>query len=74
MNLPKRSDPATAFSPLKRALRSNNATVPYNTHRPHRSLNQQAPADDGNASVIELGRVRRTTTCAGLINEYRSAA
>jgi putative transposase len=47
----------------------------YNQHRPHRSLNQRAPADDADASVIELGQpIRRTTTCAGLINEYRPAA
>ncbi|MCP4304781.1 MAG: transposase [bacterium] len=47
----------------------------YNEHRPHRSLNQRAPADNAEASVIELGQpIQRTTTCAGLINEYRTAA
>jgi transposase InsO family protein len=47
----------------------------YNQHRPHRSLKQRAPADDADASVIELGQpIQRTTTCAGLINEYRPAA
>jgi transposase InsO family protein len=49
----------------------------YNQHRPHRSLTQQAPTDDADveASVIELGQpIRRTATCAGLINEYRPAA
>ncbi|MCP3882406.1 MAG: transposase [Sulfitobacter sp.] len=47
----------------------------YNEHRPHRGLGQRAPNDDAGASVIELGyRIQRTTTCAGLINEYRPAA
>ncbi|MCP4960935.1 MAG: transposase family protein, partial [Actinomycetia bacterium] len=47
----------------------------YNGHRPHRSLNQQAPTDDAAASAIDLGHpIQRTTTCAGLINEYRPAA
>jgi putative transposase len=47
----------------------------HNTHRPHRSLNQQAPNDHGDAQVIELARpIHRTTTCAGLINQYRPAA
>ncbi len=47
----------------------------YNQHRPHRGLNQRAPADDADASVIAVGKpIQRTTTCAGLINEYRPAA
>ncbi len=48
----------------------------YNTHRPHRSLDQRAP-DDTVGKVIEplFGRnVERRTTCAGLINQYRTAA
>lgn len=48
----------------------------YNGHRPHRSLEQHAPDDDVGA-VIEppFGRnVERHSTCAGLINEYRTAA
>jgi hypothetical protein len=50
-------------------------TTHHNTHRPHRSLNQRAPTDDTDAAVIELDhRIRRTTTCHGLINEYRFAA
>jgi transposase InsO family protein len=50
-------------------------TTHHNTHRPHRSLNQRAPTDDTDAAVIELDhRIRRTTTCHGLINEYRVAA
>jgi transposase InsO family protein len=49
--------------------------VHYNAHRPHRSLGQQTPTDEDDASVIELGhQIRRSTTCAGLINEYRPAA
>jgi transposase InsO family protein len=47
----------------------------YNQHRPHRSLNQRAPVDTDQASVIDLGQpIQHTTTCAGLINEYRPAA
>jgi transposase InsO family protein len=47
----------------------------YNRHRPHRSLNQRAPTDHTDATVIDIGQpIRRTTTCAGLINEYRPAA
>ena len=47
----------------------------YNEHRPHRSLDQQAPCDNADASMIEPGQaIQRTTTCAGLINEYRPAA
>ncbi|WP_428118672.1 integrase core domain-containing protein [Candidatus Poriferisodalis sp.] len=47
----------------------------YNTHRPHRSLNQLPPvatdaADqpDGNLQVVKTAR------CGELINEYRNAA
>ena len=47
----------------------------YNEHRPHRSLNQRAPNDQGDAEVIEFASpIRRTTTCSGLIHEYRRAA
>ena len=35
----------------------------------------EASTNDADASVIELGQpIQRTTTCAGLINEYRPAA
>lgn len=47
----------------------------HNTHRPHRSLDQRAPDDDPDATVANIGTaVRPTTTCGGLINEYRPAA
>jgi transposase InsO family protein len=47
----------------------------HNEHRPHRSLDQRAPTDQGDATVIELDQpIRRTTTCHGLTNEYRPAA
>ena len=46
----------------------------YNEHRPHRSLNHRAPRDDTHTPVNDLDhRIQRTTTCAGLINEYRPA-
>ena len=47
----------------------------YNEHRPHRALGQRSPTDNTDASVIALGHpIQRTTTCAGLIHEYRPAA
>ena len=47
----------------------------YNAHRPHRGLGQRAPTDNADTPVIELDHpIRRTTTCHGLINEYRPAA
>lgn len=49
----------------------------YNTHRPHRSINQRAPNDgtDTVVSPIRPGQqIKRHTTCSGLINEYHRAA
>ena len=47
----------------------------YNTSRPHRSLHQRAPNDEPDKSAIEPATpIHRSTTCAGLINEYRTAA
>ena len=47
----------------------------YNSHRPHRSLDQHAPDDEGEVREPPVGlNVERRTTCAGLINEYRTAA
>ena len=44
-----------------------------NQHRPHRSVNQRAPTDDTDAPVVPIGQpIQRTTTCTGLINEYRT--
>jgi putative transposase len=48
----------------------------YNTHRPHRALDQQSPVA---AAVTCPGShpdsvVRRATVLGGLINEYRHAA
>jgi transposase InsO family protein len=49
--------------------------VHHNTHRPHRSLDQRAPDDDTDEPVADIAlAVRRTTTCGGLINQYRPAA
>ena len=47
----------------------------YNTHRPHRSLNQRPPAPTlpPSASGQQL-RIVRATRCGGLVNEYRRAA
>lgn len=48
----------------------------YNTHRPHRALDQRPPitalpmlSDSGEGSAV-----RRTEVLDGLINEYRRAA
>jgi putative transposase len=50
----------------------------YNTHRPHRSLDQRAPpANDSQVTASSdpaPPRVVRSTRCNGLINEYRDAA
>ena len=47
----------------------------YNTSRPHRGIGQQAPNDHDNVIPIAPDhRIERTTTCAGLINQYRPAA
>ena len=46
----------------------------YNGHRPHRALNQHAPDDDTVVKSTTGRTVERRTTCAGLINEYRTAA
>lgn len=46
----------------------------YRPHRPHRSLDQAAPADS-NVITVEPGRpIVRHTRCGGLINEYGTAA
>jgi putative transposase len=47
----------------------------YNTHRPHRGINQRAPNDNDDVVPTGLGQpITRTSTCAGLINQYRTAA
>jgi hypothetical protein len=49
----------------------------YNTHRPHRSLQQQPPTGDAqrdSATVLSLDRIRRRDVLGGLIHEYKNAA
>jgi putative transposase len=47
----------------------------YNTHRPHRALDQLAPiVADTDRSQRTSGTVRRTQILGGLINEYQQAA
>jgi putative transposase len=50
----------------------------YNTHRPHRSLDQRAPsALDATPALIgpaDPARLRRADRLGGLIHEYRMAA
>ena len=52
-----------------------NYIVHYNTHRPHRSLDQRPPAATDAAEQPDgYLQVVRTARCGGLINEYRNAA
>ena len=47
----------------------------YNTHRPHRALEQRSPiAVDANRLPRSAGVVQRREILGGLINEYRQAA
>ncbi|MCP3975398.1 MAG: transposase, partial [bacterium] len=51
-------------------------TEHYNTHRPHRSLDQQPPEASEARAPADPRRLRvvKSTRCHGLINEYRNAA
>jgi hypothetical protein len=48
----------------------------HNAHRPHRSLNQQAPdlREPPLRPVARLDDVRRRDVLGGLIHEYKAAA
>ena len=47
----------------------------YNSHRPHRGIQQRAPNDPSGVVPIGKGQpIKRHTTCSGLINEYCTAA
>ncbi|MBK7019172.1 MAG: transposase [Candidatus Microthrix sp.] len=47
----------------------------YNNRRPHRGLHQRTPNDTADVTPIGTDQpIQRHTTCAGLINEYRTAA
>ncbi len=47
----------------------------YNTHRPHRALEQRSPIDSGRTQQLgSANAVQRTQVLGGLINEYRHAA
>jgi class 3 adenylate cyclase len=48
----------------------------YNTHRPHRTLNQQPPLASSRSSppAHRHLRVVKSTRCGSLINEYQNAA
>jgi putative transposase len=48
----------------------------YNTHRPHRSLDQRAPTRDVpcRSRVVDLSAVRRRDRLGGLLHEYEIAA
>jgi transposase InsO family protein len=46
----------------------------YNTHRPHRSLEQRPPDDRGLVEYRRGQPIRRHATWSGLINQYHHAA
>ncbi len=46
----------------------------YNTHRPHRSLEQRAPDHRGVVEYRPGQPIRRHASCGGLINQYHHAA
>ncbi len=47
----------------------------YNTHRPHRALDQQSPiASAAKCPGLQDGLVRRREILGSLINEYRHVA
>jgi hypothetical protein len=49
----------------------------YNSHRPHRSLNQRSPSPPGTDALIgdvDLARLRRNDHLGGLIHGYRMGA
>ena len=47
----------------------------YNTLRPHRGIVQRALNDLGDVVPLRANQsIHRTSTCAGLVNQYRPAA
>jgi transposase InsO family protein len=46
----------------------------YNTHRPHRALNQQPPSGPADPYPQPASQVRRTRLLGGLISEYQQVA
>ena len=47
----------------------------YNSHRPHRGIDQRAPNDTADVVPIGPGHpIQRQRRCGGLINEYHTAA
>ncbi|WP_446220039.1 integrase core domain-containing protein [Micromonospora sp. IBHARD004] len=49
-------------------------TTHYNSHRPHRSLDQQPPNPPPGVTDLTAARIRRRPILGGLINEYSQAA
>ncbi|MCP4305761.1 MAG: transposase [bacterium] len=69
-------DPVTTNVTARAPRRPMPLSWPYNTHRPHRSLEQRPPeaALDQPPSVPASVTMLPTTRCDGLINEYKNAA
>jgi hypothetical protein len=49
-------------------------TAHYNSHRPHRSLDQRPPTPAPHVVDLNAARVHRRPILDGLINEYSQAA
>jgi hypothetical protein len=43
----------------------------FNRHRPHRSLDLRAPADEPKVTRLPIGQIQRHDVLGGLIREYR---
>ncbi|MFW2383985.1 MAG: hypothetical protein ACN4GZ_19690 [Acidimicrobiales bacterium] len=72
---PRIGRPATPAEIRRLVLRLDTDNPTWGYRRIHGELHQRAPTDDTHATVIELAQpIQRTSTCAGLINEYRPAA
>jgi putative transposase len=85
VKIPPRSPRANAYATDRRTLAWNQRHLMavlreyedfYNTHRPHRTLNQAAPLRPLPDSVADLDhvRVRRRDRVGGVIHEYRLVA
>jgi len=71
---PSSTDPGTTSRQLHRLVSDN--IDHYNTHRPHRALEQQplSPLPATEDERVPTADVIRFPRCDGLINEYKNAA
>jgi transposase len=73
---PRVSGPTAHRRPTPRRAGLHDYVEHYNTHRPHRSLDQHAPTRDVpcGSRVVDLSAVRRRDRLGGLLHEYEIAA